>query len=66
MCVNAETGIGKTLAYGVPVALAASTGRRVVVSTHTTQQLGQVLATMRRIAEASPKPVTVARRLGLI
>ena len=64
MCVNAETGIGKTLAYGVPVALAASTGRRVVVSTHTTQQLGQVLATMRRIAEALPKPVTVARRLG--
>ena len=64
VCVNAETGIGKTLAYGVPVALAAGTGRRVVVSTHTTQQLGQVLATMRHIAEALPKPVAVARRLG--
>ena len=64
MCVNAETGIGKTLAYGAPVALAAGTGRRVLVSTHTTQQLAQVLATMHRIADALPKPVSVALRLG--
>ena len=64
MCVNAETGIGKTLAYAAPVALAASAGRRVVVSTHTTQQLSQVLATMRRIPEALPNSVGVVRRLG--
>ena len=66
MCVNAETGIGKTLAYAAPVALAASAGRRVVVSTHTTQQLSQVLATMRRIPEALPNSVGVVRRLGRV
>ena len=64
MCVNAETGVGKTLAYAAPAVIAASRGHRVVVSTHTTQQLAQVLATMRRVASALPTPVAVARRLG--
>ena len=64
MCVNAETGIGKTLAYGVPAALAASAGKRILVSTHTTQQLDQVTAVMCRVAEVLPRPVVVARRLG--
>ena len=64
MCVNAETGIGKTFAYAAPAVLAAGRGRRVVVSTHTTQQLGQVLAATNRLAGASPAPVRVARRLG--
>ena len=64
MCVNAETGIGKTLAYGAPVALAASAGRRVVVSTHTTQQLEQAAEALRSLAGTLPRPVAVARRLG--
>ena len=64
MCVNAETGIGKTFAYGVPAALAASAGKRILVSTHTTQQLDQVTAAMCRVAEVLPRPVVVARRLG--
>ena len=64
MCVNAETGIGKTLAYAAPTALAGMRGRKVVVSTHTTQQLAQVHAALRRLAEALPEPVAVARRLG--
>lgn len=63
-CVNAGTGVGKTLAYGAPAVLAASVGRRVVVSTHTTQQLEQVLAAVRSLAAALPAPVAVARRLG--
>ena len=63
-CVNAETGVGKTLAYAAPAVLAASRGSRVVVSTHTTQQLAQVLATIRRVAGALPAPIAVARRLG--
>ncbi len=64
MCVNAETGIGKTLAYAAPVVLAAGRGRRAVVSTHTTQQLGQVLAAFDSLAAALPAPVAVAPRLG--
>ena len=63
-CVHAETGIGKTLAYGAPAALAASRGRKVLISTHTTQQLGQVLAALREVATAVPGAVSVARRLG--
>ena len=63
-CVNAETGVGKTLAYAAPAVLAASRGSRVVISTHTTQQLAQVLATIRRVACALPAPIAVARRLG--
>ena len=64
LCVNAETGVGKTLAYAAPAALAAGGGRKVVVSTHTTQQLEQVLAAFDRLAAALPSPVTRARRLG--
>ena len=64
LCVNAETGVGKTLAYAAPAALAAGAGRKVVVSTHTTQQLEQVLAAFDRLAAALPSPVTRARRLG--
>ena len=64
LCVNAETGVGKTLAYAAPAALAAGGGRKVVVSTHTTQQLEQVLAAFDRLAAALPSPVTWARRLG--
>ena len=64
MCVNAETGIGKTLAYAAPAVLAAGRGRKVVVSTHTIQQLEQVMAALNLLAEAAPAPVRVARRLG--
>ena len=64
LCVNAETGVGKTLAYAAPAALAAGGERKVVVSTHTTQQLKQVLAAFDRLAAALPSPVTRARRLG--
>ncbi len=64
MCVNAETGVGKTLAYAAPAALAAGGGRKVVVSTHTTQQLEQVLGAFDRLAAALPSPVSRARRLG--
>ena len=64
MCVNAETGIGKTLAYAAPAVLAAGRGRKVVVSTHTIQQLDQVVAALNRLSEAAPAPVRVARRLG--
>lgn len=64
MCVNAETGVGKTLAYAAPAALAATSGRKVVVSTHTTQQLEQVLEAFDRLAAALPSPVSRARRLG--
>ena len=64
MCVNAETGIGKTLAYSVPAALAAAAGRKVVVSTHTTQQVTQVLATMHRVRQGLPGPINVVQRLG--
>ena len=64
LCVHAETGVGKTLAYGAPGALAASRGRKVVISTHTTQQLGQVLAALREVAAAVPGAGSVARRLG--
>ncbi len=64
MCVNAETGIGKTLAYAAPAAIAALRGGKVVVSTHTMQQLNQVLAVMHRVAAVLPAPVAVARRLG--
>ena len=64
LCVNAETGVGKTLAYAAPAALAAGGGRKVVVSTHTTQQMEQVLAAFDRLAAALPAPVTQARRLG--
>ena len=63
-CVNAETGVGKTLGYAVPAALAASRGSRVVVSTHTTQQLDQISKTLLRITDALPTPIAVARRLG--
>ena len=65
-CVNAETGVGKTLAYAAPAALAASRGGRVVVSTHTTQQLDQVRAAMHRVAGALPAPIAVAGRLGRV
>lgn len=61
-CVNAETGIGKTLAYAVPAALAAERGAKVVISTHTKQQLDQVVQTVRRVADVLP--VAVAGRLG--
>lgn len=65
LCLDAEAGIGKTLAYGAPLVLAAQRGRRAVVSTHTTQQLGQVMATLRRAAAALPgRRVEVAARLG--
>ncbi|MCY4468675.1 MAG: hypothetical protein OXC08_08120 [Thiotrichales bacterium] len=64
LCVHAETGVGKTLAYGAPATLAASRGRKVVISTHTTQQLGQVLAALREVAGAVTGAVPVARRLG--
>lgn len=64
MCVNAETGVGKTFAYAAPAVLAAGRGRKVVVSTHTTQQLDQVAGALRRLAAAAPRPVAVARRLG--
>ena len=64
LCVNAETGVGKTLAYAAPAALAGGGRRKVVVSTHTTQQLEQVLAAFDRLAAALPSPVTRARRLG--
>ena len=64
MCVNAETGIGKTLAYAVPAALAAAAGRRIVVSTHTTQQLTQVLATMHKVRQELQGPIKVVKRLG--
>ena len=61
-CVNAETGVGKTLAYAVPAALAAERGVKVVISTHTKQQLDQVVQTVRRVAKVVP--VAVAGRLG--
>lgn len=61
-CVNAETGVGKTLAYAVPAALAADRGAKVVISTHTKQQLDQVVQTVRRVADVLP--VAVAGRLG--
>ena len=61
-CVNAETGVGKTLAYAVPAALAASRGAKVVISTHTKQQLDQVVQTVRRVTDVLP--VAVAGRLG--
>lgn len=64
LCVHAETGVGKTLAYGAPAALAASRGHKVVISTHTVQQLGQVLDALREVAAAVPDAATVARRLG--
>ena len=64
MCVHAETGVGKTLAYGAPAVLAAARGRRVVVSTHTIQQLEQIAAALRGLAAAAPGDVAVARRLG--
>ena len=35
MCANAETGVGKTLAYAAPLALAVRGGRKAVVSTQT-------------------------------
>lgn len=63
-CVNAETGVGKTLAYAVPAALAASRGAKVVISTHTKQQLDQVVQTVRRVVDAVPTPIAVAGRLG--
>ena len=63
-CVNAETGVGKTLAYAAPAALAASRGAKVVISTHTKQQLDQVVQTVRRVADAGPTPIAVAGRLG--
>ena len=63
-CVNAETGVGKTLAYAVPAALAASRGAEVVISTHTKQQLDQVVQTVRRVVDAVPTPIAVAGRLG--
>ena len=61
-CVNAETGVGKTLAYAVPAALAAERGAKVVISTHTKQQLDQVMQTVRRVTDVLP--VAVAGRLG--
>jgi len=61
-CVNAETGVGKTLAYAVPAALAAERGAKVVISTHTKQQLDQVVQTVRRVTDVLPIPV--AGRLG--
>lgn len=64
MCINAETGVGKTFAYAAPAVLAAGRGRKVVVSTHTTQQLDQIAGALRRLAAAAPRPVAVARRLG--
>lgn len=63
-CVNAETGVGKTLAYAVPAALAASRGAKVVISTHTKQQLDQVVQTVRRVVDAVHTPIAVAGRLG--
>lgn len=63
-CVNAETGVGKTLAYAVPAVLAASRGAKVVISTHTKQQLDQVVQTVRRVVGAVPTPIAVAGRLG--
>ena len=64
MCVNAETGVGKTFAYAAPAVLAAGRGRKVVVSTHTTQQLDQAAGALRRLAAAAAAPISVARRLG--
>lgn len=63
-CVNAETGVGKTLAYAVPAVLVASRGAKVVISTHTKQQLDQVVQTVRRVVDAVPTPIAVAGRLG--
>lgn len=64
LCVNASTGVGKTLAYGAPAVLAASRGRKVVISTHTTQQLDQIMHAIRSLAAPAPAPIATARRLG--
>lgn len=64
MCVNAGTGIGKTLAYAAPALLAAHNGRKTVISTHTVQQMDQVWAALNRLAGALPGPAALARRLG--
>ncbi|MBK9775400.1 MAG: DEAD/DEAH box helicase [bacterium] len=44
LLVEAGTGVGKTLAYLVPLAAAAAQGRRAVVSTHTRALQSQVLS----------------------
>lgn len=44
MCANAQTGIGKTLAYLAPAIQAAGNGKTVVISTHTVQQIRQIEA----------------------
>ena len=49
MCANAQTGIGKTLAYLAPAACAVESGKKVVISTHTVQQVRQIEAEAKRL-----------------
>ena len=58
MCANAQTGIGKTLAYLAPAVRAAAEGKTVVISTHTVQQVRQIEAEARRLG------ADIAVRLG--